>query len=161
MDHRELQLLPGDTPTCWKSNSPAEVCGNSMEFSSNGTPDLQLSIGLQTTGPIFSGSPSPFSSNEFGNLRRSGGSEAEAVRRQAEEQRRLASAERAYAERAREMARREIQIAEREFTRARKMREKAHEEIEMAQRMREQATRRVDSSCMEITCHACRQQFRL
>ncbi|MCI77749.1 hypothetical protein A2U01_0099019 [Trifolium medium] len=53
-----------------------------------------------------------------------------------------------------------MEMAQSEFARARQMWERAREEVERAERIKERATRQVDSSCMEITCHSCRQRFR-
>lgn len=53
-----------------------------------------------------------------------------------------------------------MELAQSEFARARHMWERAHEEVEKAEKMKEKAMRRIDSTCMEITCQACRQRFR-
>ncbi|KAL5543902.1 hypothetical protein UlMin_007686 [Ulmus minor] len=84
----------------------------------------------------------------------------EAMKWQAAEQIRAAAMEKAYAERVRELTKREMELAQSEFTRARHMWERAREEVEKAERMKERATRQIDSTCMEITCQACRQSFR-
>lgn len=68
--------------------------------------------------------------------------------------------EKAYAERVRELTRREMEIAQSEFARAHAMWERAREEVDKAEKMKERATRRIDSTCMEITCLSCRQKFR-
>ncbi|BAT75962.1 hypothetical protein VIGAN_01390300 [Vigna angularis var. angularis] len=81
----------------------------------------------------------------------------DALKWQAAEQIRLAALEKAYAERMRELTRREMEMAQTEFARARQMWERAREEVERAERIKERATRQVDSTCMEITCHSCRQ----
>ncbi|KAD2806093.1 hypothetical protein E3N88_39470 [Mikania micrantha] len=65
----------------------------------------------------------------------------------------------AYAERVREMTKREMELAQSELTRARHMWEHAREEMERAEKMKQRATRRINSSCMEITCQACSQKF--
>ncbi|KAJ0972534.1 hypothetical protein J5N97_020493 [Dioscorea zingiberensis] len=81
------------------------------------------------------------------------------LKQQTAEQIRLAAVEKAYAERVRELTRRELELAEEEFTRARLVWEQAREEVEKAERMKELATRRIGSTCMEMTCQACRQRF--
>ncbi|XP_062185873.1 protein indeterminate-domain 16-like [Phragmites australis] len=87
-----------------------------------------------------------------------------AVKQQAAEQARMASAERAYAERVRELARRELELAEREFARARAIWESAREEVKRVERMKQIAARRLvgsasSAAALEITCHACMQRF--
>ncbi|GLJ26363.1 hypothetical protein SUGI_0507870 [Cryptomeria japonica] len=87
------------------------------------------------------------------------GGAAELVKQQAREQLRLATVEKAYAEHARELAKRQMELAEAEFASAKRIREQAQAELNRAQLLKEQATRRIDATCMEITCQACRQQF--
>ncbi|XP_066347101.1 protein indeterminate-domain 16-like [Miscanthus floridulus] len=88
-----------------------------------------------------------------------------AVKQQAADQARMASADRAYAERVRELARRELELAEREFARARAIWERAREEVERVERMKQIAARRLvgsaasSAAALEITCHACMQRF--
>ncbi|KAG6520052.1 protein indeterminate-domain 16-like [Zingiber officinale] len=80
------------------------------------------------------------------------------LKRQSEEQIRVATLENAYAERVREMTRRELELAEQDFARARLIWERAREEMEKVERMKEIASR-VNSSCLEISCHNCHQRF--
>ncbi|GAB4860436.1 hypothetical protein Ancab_035595 [Ancistrocladus abbreviatus] len=108
--------------------------------------DLQLSISLQPIGPMIRPNDPP------GCI--------QALKGQASEQIRLAALEKAYAERVRELTRREMELAQAEFARARLMWERAKEEVAKAEKMKENATRQTDSSCLEITCHSCRQRFR-
>ncbi|XP_071731770.1 uncharacterized protein [Rutidosis leptorrhynchoides] len=154
-DHRELQLLP--TPphpyargSQWPLDSmrfrsdkmqfPIETVGPSL--------DLQLSISLRPTDSYNYRD----GKSENGRL--------EALKWQAADQIRIATMEKAYAERVREMTKREMELAQSEFSRARHMWERAREEVERVEKMKERATRKIDSSCMEITCQACRQKFR-
>ena len=86
----------------------------------------------------------------------------QALKRQAAEQARMASAERAYAERVMELARRELELAEREFARARAIWESARGEVEKVERVKAMAKRRIaagSAAALEITCHACMQRF--
>lgn len=76
------------------------------------------------------------------------------------EQIRLATLERAYAERTRAPTRTELEQAEKEFARARMIWEHARDEVEKVESMKMIATRRISSTCIEITCQSCRQQFR-
>ncbi|KAG5028198.1 hypothetical protein AAZX31_05G046700 [Glycine max] len=146
--NRELDLLPSS-----RSNSSLLRLCSAVSSSSTtdcgggggGAPslDLQLSISVRPPAAV---------------LMCDG---VEALKWQAAEQIRLAAMEKAYAERVRELTRREMEMAQTEFARARQMWERAREEVERAERIKERATRQqVDSTCMEITCHSCRQRFR-
>ncbi|KAK1319182.1 hypothetical protein QJS10_CPB04g00250 [Acorus calamus] len=134
---RELQLLP-------KSSSPTPGSNSLSQPPSRPPPplDLQLSISFRPTHP----SPE---------------CQIEALKRHAEEQMRLAAVEKAYAERVRELTKKETEMAEAEFARARLMWERAREEVERVEWVKEKATRKMSSTCIEITCQACRQRFRL
>ncbi|KAK6924662.1 hypothetical protein RJ641_008988 [Dillenia turbinata] len=161
-DQKELQLLP--TPRSMMPSSSrsapwppdlsrrhrANMSGDPFEGPSL---DLQLSISLR---PIRSSQGSIRNHDDL----KPETSSVEALQWEAAEQIRLAAMEKAYAERVRELTRREMELAQSEFARARLLWERAREEVEKAERMKERATRQIDSSCMEITCHACRQRFR-
>lgn len=82
---------------------------------------------------------------------------AKLLKQQAREQLRLATVEKAYAEHARELARRQVELAEAEFAHAKRIREQAQVELNRAQLLKQQASRCINSTCMEITCHACKQ----
>ncbi|KAJ6888906.1 protein indeterminate-domain 14 [Populus alba x Populus x berolinensis] len=84
----------------------------------------------------------------------------ETLKWQAAEQIKLAAIEKAYAERVRELTRREMELAQSEFAKARHMWQRAREEVEKAESMKEKATRKIDSTCMEITCQSCRQRLK-
>ncbi|KAI3785868.1 hypothetical protein L1987_44994 [Smallanthus sonchifolius] len=161
-DQRELQLLP--TPhsraSPWPSDSMRYRSDNIQFPLENAGPslDLQLSISLR---PIQPPEDHCMLSESFG--RRESNSEngqVEALKWQAADQIRIATMEKAYAERVREMTKREMELAQSEFSRARHIWERAREEVERVENMKERATRRIDSTCMEITCQACRQKFR-
>ncbi|GAV80772.1 hypothetical protein CFOL_v3_24232 [Cephalotus follicularis] len=168
-DHLELQLLPSQHSIASSSRMTPLPSDASLRHRSKATVsdhvlerppslDLQLSISLKPmqppqncvlTGPIC----------ELGDTRPDTGC-VETLKWQAAEQIRLAAIEKGYAERIRELTRREMELAQSEFARARQMWERAREEVERAERMKERATRRIDSTCMEITCQSCRQTFR-
>ncbi|KAH0727942.1 hypothetical protein KY284_003807 [Solanum tuberosum] len=65
----------------------------------------------------------------------------------------------AYAEEARRNAKREMEYAEREFENAKRIRQQAQGEIERAKKLKEEAIKRISSSILEITCHACKNKF--
>ncbi|KAF7833983.1 Protein SHOOT GRAVITROPISM 5 [Senna tora] len=138
-DQKELELLPSS-----HSNSSLLRFRSTVSSASEGTTpslDLQLSISVR---PMIR----PPSDCVL------------ALKWEAAEQIRVAAMEKAYAERVRELTRREMEMAQSEFARARQMWERAREEVERAERIKERATRRIDSTCMEITCQSCRQRFR-
>ncbi|KAJ0436366.1 putative Zinc finger protein SHOOT GRAVITROPISM 5 [Helianthus annuus] len=172
-DHRELQLLPTpphtrSIPYSWQPNRSDSTRYRSdnfqfpLETAGPAPPplDLQLSISLR---PIQQPETDYNLSDSFNYKRedkKEDGKVLEVVKWQAADQVRIASMEKAYAERVREMTKREMELAQSEFSRARHMWERAREEVERVEKMKERATRRIDSSCMEITCQACRQKFR-
>ena len=71
----------------------------------------------------------------------------------------MANKEKAFAEEARKQAKRQIELAEMEFANAKRIRQQAQAEFEKAQDLKEQATRKMSSTMLEITCHACKQRF--
>ncbi|KAG9445962.1 hypothetical protein H6P81_012090 [Aristolochia fimbriata] len=144
-DQRELQLLTA--PSSAARSHGAEPEPPSL--------NLQLSISLQP--PSNCGLARAI--HGFEGMRAEIG-RIEALKRHAAEQVRLAAVEKAYAERVRELTRREMEMAEAEFAQAKHVWERAQQEVESARRIKEKATRRVDSTCMEITCQACRRRFR-
>lgn len=77
----------------------------------------------------------------------------------ASEQLKLAMAEKASAEEARQEAKRQTELAEMEFANARRIRQQAQAELEKAHILKEQAIKKVSSTILQITCHACKHQF--
>ncbi|XP_044502146.1 zinc finger protein SHOOT GRAVITROPISM 5-like isoform X2 [Mangifera indica] len=174
-DQKELQLLP--TPLSIPSSSRmSSLPLNSSSFRYRSmvsdhhhhhhnqieapSLDLQLSISVRPIEPpsncVLSGQICEF---DDVNKCATGNNcvDVESLKWQAAEQIRLAAAEKAYAESVRELTKREMELAQSEFARARQMWERAREEVEKAERMKERATKQIDSTCMEITCHSCRQ----
>ncbi|KAL8105770.1 protein indeterminate-domain 14-like [Apium graveolens] len=76
-----------------------------------------------------------------------------------EDQLKFAKKEKAFAEEARKQAKRQIELAEMEFANAKRIRQQAQAEFEKAQILKEQATKKMSSTMLEITCHACKQRF--
>ncbi|CAD5189030.1 unnamed protein product [Musa acuminata subsp. malaccensis] len=76
------------------------------------------------------------------------------------EQLKLAMAEKALADEARQQARRQLELAEREFENAKRIRQQAQMELNRAHAIRERAVKQINSTLLQITCFACRQQFR-
>lgn len=85
---------------------------------------------------------------------------ASKVKEAAWEQLKLAMEEKAYAEEARQRAKRQVELAEQEFANAKRIRQQAQVELDKAQALREHATKQINSTILQITCHACKQQFR-
>lgn len=189
-DQKELQLLPAphsiassshksslplDSSTRYRSKGGSDHHHQHRRFEGTSTVDLQLSISLrpiaQASSDCVIASPiceyhhhqyrhHHHKNNEDLKAEPTSCSSVESLKWQAAEQIRLAAMEKAYAERVRELTKREMELAQSEFARARHMWERAREEVDKAERMKERATRRIDSTCMEITCQSCRQRFR-
>ncbi|XP_043703842.1 zinc finger protein SHOOT GRAVITROPISM 5-like [Telopea speciosissima] len=160
-DQKELQLLPSLSSThlsALTSGSSGRSSSTASE-SFHGSLDLQLSMSLRPfrrpSDRILAGPLREHDLNTDTNF-----SCVEVMKWQAAEQIRLATMEKAYADRVRELTRQEMELAQSEFARARQMWERAQEAVEKAERMKENATHQIGTTCMEITCHACRQRFR-
>ncbi|XP_028785052.1 zinc finger protein SHOOT GRAVITROPISM 5-like [Neltuma alba] len=67
--------------------------------------------------------------------------------------------EKAYAEEARKEAKRQMEAAEQEFANARRIRQQAQAELDKAFALKEQAIKQINSTMLQITCQACKQQF--
>ncbi|KAK7358096.1 hypothetical protein VNO77_00017 [Canavalia gladiata] len=84
---------------------------------------------------------------------------SEKVKEEAREELRIAMAEKAYAEEARKQAKKQIEMAEIEFTNAKRMRQEALAELHKAYALKEHAIKHINSTLLQITCHACKHQF--
>uniref|UniRef100_A0A6M2EMN8 Uncharacterized protein n=1 Tax=Populus davidiana TaxID=266767 RepID=A0A6M2EMN8_9ROSI len=171
---KELQLLPSQLSMAASSSSSSLMSSRPMDSSLRYRPvasdhhqhhqfggpslDLQLSISV---GPIQGPSNCVLTGPicDFGDAK-TDTSCVETLKWQAAEQIKLAAIEKAYAERVRELTRREMELAQSEFAKARHMWQRAREEVEKAESMKEKATRKIDSTCMEITCQSCRQRLK-
>ncbi|PIA57562.1 hypothetical protein AQUCO_00600342v1 [Aquilegia coerulea] len=159
---KELQLLPASTSnrlSAWKfDNSVFENSkSNAGDTFERPSLNLQLSISIQplkSPSDCFLVTPTNVYSDRETDL-----SGIKALKWQAEEQIRLATAEKAYAEQVREMTRKEMELAQLELARARFMWEKAREEVEKAEKLKARAVHQIDSMCMEITCQTCWRRF--
>ncbi|KAG7564918.1 hypothetical protein ISN44_As10g016600 [Arabidopsis suecica] len=152
--HKELQLLPSppSTESPVRKHRPTVITTDHHHHNRSSSMihhdlDLKLSISLSSIS----------TAEEIPN---GGGGGVEALKWQAAEHIRLAAIEKAYAERVRELTRREMEMAQSEFARARVMWQKAREEVERAERLKERSMTKMDTACLEITCHSCRQRFR-
>lgn len=183
-EHKELQLLPAAPTTTIPGNDtnypvrpvpsepppppPSIIRYNhhSRRSPNLGVVDLQLSISVNNNNNNLIVAEDDDDDDddvaERERRRHRGKSGVAALRWEAAEQIRMAAVEKAYAERVREMTRREIETAQSEFARARHVWQRAREEVERAERMKERATAAAAAAgtCMEITCHSCRQRFR-
>ncbi|XP_008805299.1 zinc finger protein SHOOT GRAVITROPISM 5 [Phoenix dactylifera] len=146
-DERELELL---LPASSLAHVTCRAPKSAVITEPADHPSLDLSLSM-SVGPWRP----PSNEDAKSNMRN-----VQALKQQTAEQIRLAAVEKAYAERVRELTRRELELAEKEFARARMVWERAREEVERVERMKDMATRRINSTCMEITCQACRQRFR-
>ncbi|KAF8378842.1 hypothetical protein HHK36_030191 [Tetracentron sinense] len=82
------------------------------------------------------------------------------VKEQACEELRMAMAEKAYAEEARKQAKQQIELAEQEFANAKRIRQQAQAELDKAHILKEHATKQLNSTILQITCLACKRQFK-
>lgn len=160
-----------DHPNAANSSSwPSDSSPNMIESLEPPSLDLQLSISVRPIKPpsdhhhhhqgVLIRPVVDHDHNHYSTDVRFDSGYVEALKWQAAEQIRLAAIEKAYAERVRELTRREIELAQSEFARARSMWERAKEEVERAEKLKERATRRIDPTCMEVTCQSCSQKFR-
>lgn len=147
----ELQLLTTPTPRSWSVRRKTDGGQDHLT-------QLHLSIGTSDLGEISDRtSPKP---QPLRGVRESSDQAAAGIKEHAREQLRMAMAEKAYAEEARKQAKRQIEMAEQEFNNAKRMRLQAQSELDKAQLLRDRATRQVNSTMLQITCHACKQLFR-
>ncbi|KAJ6868341.1 hypothetical protein NC651_033420 [Populus alba x Populus x berolinensis] len=147
------------------SRNPPEVSVSPMRDDNHST-QLQLSIGssdvsdrnesnITYTNKDHAGKSFPGESNnspkpELG---------ASKLKEQAREQLRMAMADKIYAEEARQQAKRQIELAEQEFANAKRIRQQAQAELGKAQALRQHAIKQINSTILQITCHACKQKF--
>ena len=81
------------------------------------------------------------------------------MKEEAREQLRVAMAEKSYAEEARQQAKRQIELAEQEFANAKRLRQQAQAELDKAQALKEHAIKQLNSTLLQLTCHACKHHF--
>ncbi|XP_060969401.1 zinc finger protein SHOOT GRAVITROPISM 5-like [Cannabis sativa] len=81
------------------------------------------------------------------------------MKEEAREQLRVAMAEKCYAEEARQQAKRQIELAEKEFANAKRIRQQAQSELDKAQALKEHAMKQLNSTLLQLTCHACKHHF--
>ncbi|PON46926.1 TFIIH C1-like domain containing protein [Trema orientale] len=81
------------------------------------------------------------------------------MKEEAREQLRVAMAEKSYAEEARQQAKRQIELAEQEFANAKRIRQQAQAELDKAQALKEHAIKQLNSTLLQLTCHACKHHF--
>ncbi|KAK6249857.1 Zinc finger C2H2-type - like 9 [Theobroma cacao] len=150
----ELQLLTTSNPT-ELSVSPKTDDKHSTQ--------LQLSIGSSDIGEKIESTvtctnkdaskKSPHQESEKPTF------VASRLKEQAREQLRFAMAEKAFAEEVRQQAKRQIELAEQEFANAKRIRQQALAELDKAQALKDHAIKQINSTILQITCHACKQQF--
>ena len=153
----EFQLLPTPHTRASQSRDPTWSSGSirlrsdNTEYPSGPSLDLQLSNSFHSVGPSLDDCM-------LGDLGHRGSTKAQ--KWEETDQIRITSTERSYVERVREMTQREMDLARSELSCARHMWEIAQEAVARAEKMKAKATHWIDSTCMEITCQACRQTFR-
>ncbi|KAJ8771981.1 hypothetical protein K2173_027158 [Erythroxylum novogranatense] len=142
------------------TSNPLETSGDPKR---DGEQDAQLQLSMGWSSNGFSDKKDWSTNEEAGGKNSSRESEkhlaASRIIEQAREQLRLAKAEKAYAEEARQQAKKQIEFAEQEFANAKRIRQQAQAEIGKAQALKEHAIKQMNSTILEITCHACKQLF--
>jgi hypothetical protein len=166
----ELQLsTTNNTNTTLTTDTPSIRSVGTVEAIQkvNRSTQLHLSIGS---------SEMSHEKNESNNIRNSNSSPKESsnsnekvqstnnmallrVQEQATEQLKVAMAEKAYAEEARKQARKQIEMAEQEFNNAKRIRQQAQSELDKAYGLKQHAIKQINSTMLQITCQACKQQF--
>ena len=151
----ELQLLTTSNPT-EVSISPKEDVNHSTQ--------LQLSIGSSDIGEKIESTVTCTNKearmkSTHQEIHEKPDFVASRLKEQAREQLRSAMAEKAYAEEARQQAKRQIELAEQEFSKAKRIRLQAQAELGKAQALKDHAIKQINSTILQITCHACKQQF--
>ncbi|XWS50886.1 hypothetical protein CRYUN_Cryun12cG0128400 [Craigia yunnanensis] len=151
----ELQLLT--------TLNPPEVSVSPKNHDNHST-QLQLSIGssdisekIESTATFAKKDASKKSTHQ--EIHEKPVFDASRLKEQAREQLRLAMAEKAYSEEARQQAKRQIELAEHEFAKAKRIRQQAQAELEKAQALKDHAVKQINSTILQITCHACKQRF--
>ncbi|KAL5721953.1 hypothetical protein ACHQM5_005531 [Ranunculus cassubicifolius] len=144
----ELQLLPSSNQI---SNS--SLNRNSEENHNHAT-QLHLSIGSSEKTDSEKSSPRKKNTSEESSM-----SMSSRIKEQAQEQMKQAMAEKMFAEEARKQAKRQIELAEQEFANAKRIRQQAQAELDKAHMLKEHATKQINATILQITCHACKQQF--
>ncbi|XP_017697931.2 protein indeterminate-domain 16-like [Phoenix dactylifera] len=144
-DHRrphsvELQLLPASNSHPATTTTTATLSPASHEAHAT---KLQLSIGPSDSkrAPV-------------------NGERTSRTNGKAQEKQRLAMTEKALADEARLQAKRQVELAEQEFADAKRIRQQAMAELENACVIRDNTMKRINSMLLQMTCRACRQQFR-
>ncbi|XP_061370972.1 zinc finger protein SHOOT GRAVITROPISM 5-like [Gastrolobium bilobum] len=161
--HPNLELQLSTTNNTNTSN-PIDVASASLspkrDNNENHSTQLQLSIGssdISEKNESNRNSSPKESSNS--SEKPTSGMAAIRVQEQAREHLRIAMAEKAFAEEARKQAKKQIELAEQEFTNAKRIRQQAQAELDKAYALKEHAMKQISSTLLQITCHACKQQF--
>eukprot|EP00268_Persea_americana_P046558 TRINITY_DN48020_c1_g1_i1.p1 TRINITY_DN48020_c1_g1~~TRINITY_DN48020_c1_g1_i1.p1 ORF type:complete len:300 (+),score=38.48 TRINITY_DN48020_c1_g1_i1:269-1168(+) len=146
----ELHLLPS-------SNSLSSTLHASISHNSGEKHDTQLHLSIGSTSSNFNFNTDPDQSSQKSNDESA--LVAMKLKEIANEQLCVAISENALADEMRHQARREIELAEQEFADAKRIRQHAQVEIDKARILKEHATKKINGALLQITCHACKQQF--
>ncbi|TKY44855.1 SHOOT GRAVITROPISM 5 protein [Spatholobus suberectus] len=125
----------------------------------NHSTHLQLSIGSSDVSEKNESNRNSSEKSSNSNNEKQSNMALLRVQEQAREHLRIAMAEKAYAEEARKQAKRQIELAEQEFTNAKRIRQQAQAELDKAYALKEHAMKQINSTMLQITCHACKLQF--
>ncbi|KAL2344177.1 hypothetical protein Fmac_005462 [Flemingia macrophylla] len=125
----------------------------------NHSTHLQLSIGSSDMSEKNESNRNSSEKSSNSNSEKQSNMALLRLQEQAREHLRIAMGEKAYAEEARKQAKRQIELAEQEFTNAKRIRQQAQAELDKAYALKEHAMKQINSTLLQITCHACKQQF--
>ncbi|WOK94281.1 hypothetical protein Cni_G02983 [Canna indica] len=141
----ELQLLPPSSSHTQRAASRSSAASPSTATEEAKATRLQLSLGPPAADRAPVAEPQALA--------------AARIKEEAVEQLKLAMAEKARADDARQKARRQLELAEHEFANAKRIRQHAQVELSRAHAVGEHAVKQINSSLLQITCYACKQQF--
>ncbi|KAL2457302.1 Protein SHOOT GRAVITROPISM 5 [Forsythia ovata] len=159
MDKNFLSPSAADSSKKFKNSRPPNLELQLLtKMDENQSTQLQLSIGSSEISEKNEMDNANICSSEKPNMA-AAAPPSRRLKEQADEQLRLAMAEKAYAEDARQQAKRQIELAEQEFSNAKRIRQQARAELEKALALKQHAINQINSTTLQVTCHACKQQF--
>lgn len=157
-----MSLAP-DTPSIRSINATEAI------QKANRSTQLHLAIGSSEMSHQERNETNNFRNNSYSSPKESSNSNEKVqstnsmalfkVQEQTKEHLRIAMAEKSYAEDARKQAKKQIEMAEQEFNNAKRIRQQAQSELDKAYGLKQHAIRKINSTMLQITCQACKQQF--
>ncbi|CAA2941846.1 SHOOT GRAVITROPISM 5-like [Olea europaea subsp. europaea] len=159
MENNFLNPSAGNSSKNFKNSRPPNLELQLLtKMDENQSTQLQLSIGSSEISEKTEMDNAYICSSEKQNMAVAA-PQSRRMKEQADEQLRLAMAEKAYAEDARQQAKGQIELAEQEFANAKRIRQQARAELEKALALKQHAINQINSTTLQVTCQACKQQF--